>query len=203
LKMVKKLLLLEKVILLVLIGVTLYGFFYFENSLVLKYIVTIVAAIGLFFAFRKQPEKAALASNREFIFLLVLYLGNYSLYNLKYGMSIPTHIIMLAVFVMVTGLFYGLISLDRLDTLVAKPIFHLLIILVGLIVVEIFLALSFWPIDPQAKSLIIVVIFYLFTSLIYLYIHSVLKLKRVIGYLASSLLIIGLIILGIIYGFLK
>jgi hypothetical protein len=201
--MVKKLLLLEKVILLVLIGVTLYGFFYFENSLVLKYIVTIVAAIGLFFAFRKQPEKAALASNREFIFLLVLYLGNYSLYNLKYGMSIPTHIIMLAVFVMVTGLFYGLISLDRLDTLVAKPIFHLLIILVGLIVVEIFLALSFWPIDPQAKSLIIVVIFYLFTSLIYLYIHSVLKLKRVIGYLASSLLIIGLIILGIIYGFLK
>jgi hypothetical protein len=104
---------------------------------------------------------------------------------------------------MVTGLFYGLISLDRLDTLVAKPIFHLLIILVGLIVVEIFLALSFWPIDPQAKSLIIVVIFYLFTSLIYLYIHSVLKLKRVIGYLASSLLIIGLIILGIIYGFLK
>lgn len=202
-KMVKKLLLLEKVILLVLIGVTLYGFFYFENSLVLKYIVTIVAAIGLFFAFRKQPEKAALASNREFIFLLVLYLGNYSLYNLKYGMSIPTHIIMLAVFVMVTGLFYGLISLDRLDTLVAKPIFHLLIILVGLIVVEIFLALSFWPIDPQAKSLIIVVIFYLFTSLIYLYIHSVLKLKRVIGYLASSLLIIGLIILGIIYGFLK
>lgn len=201
--MSKKFLLLEKVILLVLIGATLYGFFYFESSLILKYIVTFVVVIGLFFAFRKQPEKAALASNREFIFLLVLYLGCFTLYNLKYGMSIPTHIIMIAVLILVTGLFYGLISLDRLDILVSRPFFHLLIILVGLIVLEIFLALSFWPIDPQAKSLIIVVIFYLFTSLIYLYIHSVLKLKRIIGYLISSFLIIGLIILGIIYGFLK
>ena len=107
---------------------------------------------------------------------------------------------MLAVLALVAGLFFGLLTLDRLESLISPPLFWVFVVLVGLVILETFLSLSFWPVDPKIKSLIIVVIFYLIENLIYLYTHNVLKLKRIIGFLTAGFLILGLTILIIWLG---
>lgn len=190
----------SKVILVAILAAVLAGFWYFENSLILKILTLILAGVGLAVAFGQPTEKPSLRSPREFLILLVLYLGLFALYNLLYGLSIPLYLIMIAILVLVAGLFFGLLVLDRLETIIDPPLFWVFVVLVGLVVLEIFLSLSFWPIDPKVKSLIIVIIFYLMTNLIYLYAHSVLKLKRIVGYLIVAILILGLLILSIWFG---
>lgn len=190
----------SKIILTAILAVTLVGFWYFENSLILKILVIILTGGSLLAAFLHQTEKPPLRSPREFIILLILYLGLFTLYNLLYGLSIPLYLVMIAILVLVAGLFFGLLVLDRLETIISPPIFWVFIIMVGLVVLEVFLSLSFWPIDPKIKGLIIVVIFYLMTNLIYLYTHSVLKLKRIIGILVVSIVILSLFILSIWFG---
>lgn len=180
-----------------ILAASLAGFWYFESSLILKILVLILAGAGLAVAFGQPTEKPPLRSPREFLILLILYLGLFSLYNLLYGLSIPLYLIMVAISVLVAGLFFGLLVLDRLETIIDPPLFWVFVVLVGLVILEIFLSLSFWPIDPKVKSLIIVIIFYLITNLIYLYTHNMLRLKRIAGFLAVGILILGLLILSI------
>ncbi len=187
----------SKVILIAILAATLVGFWYFENSLLFKISVVILAASGLLVACLKKIDRPPLKSPHEFIILLALYLGIFTLYNLLYGLSIPLYLVMIAILGLVSGLFFGLLILDRLDTIINPPLFWVFIILVGLVILEIFLSLSFWPIDPKVKSLMIVVIFYLLMNLIYLFSHNMLKLKRILGIMIVSILILSLMILSI------
>jgi len=189
-----------KLILVAILAATLVGFWYFETSIILKILALILSGAGLVVAFSRVPEKPPLSSRRELLILFVLYLGLFSLYNLLYGLSIPLYLVMLAVLALVAGLFFGLLTLDRLESLISPPLFWVFVVLVGLVILETFLSLSFWPVDPKIKSLIIVVIFYLIENLIYLYTHNVLKLKRIIGFLTAGFLILGLTILIIWLG---
>ena len=190
-----KFLVYEKILLFVLLIGSLIGFWYFEYSLILRILVIVLAVAGSGLAFFNVSEKPQLSSRREFLILLVLYLGLFTLYNLLYGLSIPLFIIMIAILMLVSSLFFGIIMMDRIDVLIDKPLFRLFIILMGLAILEIFISLSYWPIDPKLKSLIIVVIFYIITNLIYLYVHSMLKLKRIAGYLIVSIIILSVIVL--------
>lgn len=187
----------SKVVLVAILIATLAGFWYFETSVILKILVIILSGTGLVTAFAHKTEKPPLRSPREFIILLILYLGLFDLYNLLYGLSIPLYLIMVATLILVAGLFFGILVLDKIETILKPSLFWVFIIMIGLVVLETFLSLSFWPIDPKIKSLIIVVIFYLVTNLIYLYTHSVLKLKRILGILIVSIVILSLFILSI------
>jgi len=187
----------SKFILIAILSASLVGFWYFEPSLFLRIIVLIFSLAGLIIAFSRSDEKPTLVSKREFLILLMLYLGLFSLYNLLYGLSIPLYLVMIAVLLLVSGLFFNLLVLDKLETVISPPLFWVFIVMMGLIILEIFLSLSFWPVDPKTKSLIIVVIFYLTTNFIYLYSHNVLKLKRIAGFLIVGLLILALLIFNI------
>lgn len=199
----RKILIAEKFFLFLLLGGSIWGFWYFEPSLFLKILVVGLALVGMIWAFFKRSDKPQLASQREFLILLTLYLGLFSLYNLLYGLSIPLYLIMIAVLILTGGLFYGLLVLDSLNILMEKPIFQLLTVTIGLAVLEVFLSLSFWPIDPKIKTMVIVVIFYLLTSLIYLYIHNVLKLKRVLGYVLICVIVLAILFIVTWLKFLK
>lgn len=193
--MTKQWLIWSKIILVAMLIIALWGFWYFETSLILRITTIILGGSGLWLAFKRSSDKPPLASPQEFLILLILYIGLFSLYNLLYSLSIPLFIIMIAILVFVSGLFFGMLVIDRLNTLIGQPLFWVFILLIGLVILESFLSLSFWPIDPKIKSLIIVVIFYLVTNSIYLHTHHVLKLKRITGYLAAGFLIIGLSVL--------
>jgi len=196
-----KFLLLEKIILFVLLAASLVGYCYFETSIYLRIIAFILSFIALGTAFLKPTDKPQLVSQREILFLLILYLGLYSLYNFLYGLSLPLFGIMLAVLILVCSLFFGILMLDRINEVINRPLFNLLVVLVGLIILEIFLSLTYWPIDPQLKSLIIVSIFYLIINLIYLYAHSVLQFKRIIGFCIVVIIVLAISLMSFFFGF--
>ncbi len=185
----------EKILLLGILLASVWGFWYFEESFTLRILVVALSLTALFFGFSKAPSEREFSSKRELLMLLILYLGLFSLYNFLYSINIPIYLVMMAVLGLVSILFFSLLSLDKIDSLMGKEVFHLFIALMGLVVLEVFLALYFWPINPETKSLIIVVIFYLITSLIYLYVHSMLRLRRIVGFLIVSLLILGIILI--------
>jgi hypothetical protein len=197
-----RLLVLEKFILLILLLGFIIGFWFFELALTLRILVIFLAIFGASSAFFVKTSKT-LQSPREFLILLILYLGILNLYNLLYGLGLPTPVAMLAILLLSSILTYCLVSLDDLQSLISRPVINLFIALTGLINLEIFLTLSFWPIDPQAKSLIIVIFFYLIISLFYLYAHNVLRLKRIMGFLIASIVLLGLLVLVTWLGFLK
>ncbi len=186
-----------KIVLGLLLAATTYGFFYFENSLLMQIIVLIFGLSSFLWAILYKDDAPPLNSRREILILFILYLGVYTLYNMLYGLGMPLYLIMIAVWLLVSLLFLALLILDRIDTLLNHPLFYVFVSLSGLISLEVFLSLSFWPIDPKVKSLILVVVFYLMTNLIYLHTHNMLRFKKIIGLIIASFLIIGLLILSI------
>jgi len=192
-----KLFILEKVLFFIILGLCIWGFWYFEGSLILRIATLILGSVSLYLVFLKVPSKTPLPSKLELGALLILYLGIFSLYNFLYSLNLPLPSIMVAILLLVSGLCFSVLSLDRANDILGKEIYRTFIILMGIVILEIFLSLYFWPIGPEAKTLIIVVIFYLIMSLIYLYIHSMLRLKRVLGYLVIGVLIIGTILITV------
>lgn len=191
----RKLYIFERFLLIALLGGAVWGFWYFEESLTLRILILGLSIFGLALAFTTKDNKLQFSSRRELLMLLILYLGLFSLYNLLYSQNIPLYLIMIAVLALVAILLYSLLSLDEINKIMGLSIFQVFIFLMGLVILEVFLTLYFWPIGPEVKSLIIVVVFYLIISLIYLYVHSMLRLKRIAGYLIVSLLILTIILL--------
>lgn len=181
----------------ILLTASVLGFFYFETSLYLRILVIVFSLSSFVWMLLQKNEKPPLSSKREILVLLVLYLGFFSIYNLLYGLGIPLYFVMLAVWLLCSTMFYILLALDEIDTLLSHPLFWVFISLVGLVTLEVFLSLSFWPIDPKVKSLILVVIYYIITKIIYLYTHNVLNFKKILGFLIVSVLIIGLMIFSL------
>jgi len=191
----RKLYIFERFLLVALLGGAIWGFWYFEESLTLRILILGLSIFSLALAFLTKDNKLQFSSRRELLMLLILYLGLFSLYNLLYSQNIPLYLIMIAILALVSILLYSLLSLDEIDKIMGLPIFQVFIFIMGLTILEVFLSLYFWPIEPEVKSLIIVVVFYLIISLIYLYVHSMLRLKRIAGYLIVCFLILTIILL--------
>lgn len=170
----------------------IFGFFYFEVSTTLRVMVILLGLIGLIY----------LSSMSEILMLLILYLGLYDLYNIRYGLAIPLALIILIVFGLATLIFYLESHFNKLFKEIEKNIFFLYLLSIGLIVLEIFLTMSFWPVDPKLKSLVIVVVFYILSRIFYLYINNVLNLKKAIVFILVSVLILGaVLVFNLIFGF--
>jgi len=199
----KRTFLVEKILLGVALLVSVWGFWYFEEILSLKVLSLIFALGGIYLIFGKKKETSQFTSQRELLVLFILYLSVLTLYNFLYGMSLPLYMILIILLALVIIIFYSLFSLDDFRNLLGKHVFQALIALLVIIASEIFIALYFWPVAPETKSLIFVIIFYLIMSLIYLYIHSMLRLKRAAGFIIVSFLILGIILLITWFGFGK
>jgi hypothetical protein len=107
-----------------------------------------------------------------------------------------------AVLGLVAFLYYFLVKISHLSQELEKKVSLAYLATISLIVLEIFLAMSLWPVDPKTKALVIVIVFYLSLRLIYLNAHHVLNLKRASGFVITSLLILaGIIALGWWLGF--
>lgn len=168
------------------------GFFYFETSTVLRALVIILGLLGL----------VAIRSTNEILVLLIFYLGLYDLYNIRYGLAIPLFLIILIVFGLTLFSFSLWAHFQKLSQEQNKDIFWLYLVTTGLIAMEIFLTMSFWPVEPKIKSLVIVVVFYIISRVFYLYINNVLNLKKTITFILISLLILGAVLaFNMFFGF--
>ncbi len=170
-----------KILVFVALSLTVAGFFYFEASLLLRILVVILSLFGLW-QISKTPEILA---------MILLYLGLYDFYNIRYGLAIPMAVILVAVFLLVVFLYYFLARIYRFEELIDKNVSLIYLLTLGLVVLEIFLAMSLWPVDPKTKTLVIVIAFYLASKLIYLNVNRVLNLKRSVGFVIASVLILA------------
>lgn len=181
-----------KFITFVVLGLVIFGFFYFETSTILRILVILLGLIGLW-QMSKLPE---------ILVMLLLYLGLYDFYNVRYGLAVPMAVILISVFGLAIFLDYFLGKIYKFEEVLEKNIFLVYLFTTGLIILEIFMAMSLWPVDPKTKALVIVIVFYLCSRLIYLNVHRVLNLKRAGGFVLVSLLILASVIaLGWWFGF--
>ena len=181
-----------KFIAFLILALVIAGFFYFETATVLRLLVILLGLVGLW-QLKKLPEILA---------MLLLYLGLYDFYNIRYGLAVPMATILIGVFGLAIFLVYLLTKIYNLGEILDKNIILVYLLTAGLIVLEIFLAMSLWPVDPKTKALVIVIVFYLSMRLVYLNAHHVLNLNRAAGFVIASILILaGVISLGWWQGF--
>lgn len=166
-----------------ILALVIFGFFYFEMSLFLRISLVMLGLIGLL----------TISSTADIIVFLILYFGLYDLYNIRYGLAIPLSLILLVVFALVLLVFFLWIRLSKFPQL-EKNFLWFYAVTMGLIVIEIFLTMSFWPVDPKIKSLVIVVIFYIIFRIFYLHINNVLNSKKIVFLILVSMLILGAVL---------
>lgn len=171
-----------KLITFITLTLTIFGFFYFETSLILRILVVFLSLIGVW----------QIRNLSEILILLILYLGIFTLYNIRYGLAVPTAVILAIVGILTSFLFYAQSRLSILKP-ADKNLVNIFLLVTDLIVLEIFLVMSLWPVDPKTKTLVITVIFYLISKVVYLRFHNVLNLKRISGFLLASLVILATI----------
>ncbi len=187
---------LEKILFLMVMAAGILGFVYFEESLILKILVICIALFSLFLAMMAKKNEY-LTSHLELATLLTLFLGSLTFYNLLYNLGLPLWLIMLGISFLNLVLFYFFTTWNRTKNFLdfGSNNFWLFCTLMGLTGIEVFLGLYFWPVTPEIKGLIMVVIFYFIANLVYLYINNVLNLKRIISFLILCLIVLGTILL--------
>lgn len=170
-----------KILVFLMLAVVISGVFYFEVSFIFRILVVLLGLLSLAF-FSTMPE---------IIFLVILYFGLFDLYNIRYGLAVPLSVIMLLVFALSLFLFYSQLKIARREKNLDKNLTWLYLLTTGLIILEIFLTMSFWPVDPKIKSFVMIIVFYLISKIFYLYIDSVLNLKKVLVLALVSFFILG------------
>lgn len=177
-----KSLLFSKLITILALFLVIWGFFYFETSTILRILVVLLGLVGIW----------QISNLPEILILVIFYLGLYDLYNIRYGLAIPMAVILVGVLGLTSLLFYYQSRLSKFEF--PQNRFWVLLLVTCLIVLEIFLTMSLWPVDPKTKSLVIAVVFYLATRIVYLHINNVLSLKKAAGYLLAGVLTLGLVL---------
>lgn len=191
----------EKILFSLLVGLVISGFWYFEENIFLKILALFLGLISLYLIFKKEEEKPHFASRLQFPALLVLYYGFFDLYNFLYSVNLPLYMVMIIILLLVSGLFFVVVTIDKTSGLISRDVLPAYVVAIGLVILEVFLTLYFWPIAPEVKSFIIIIIFYLILALIYLHIHNMLRLKRILGYLVASFVVLAIVlVLSWFYG---
>ena len=173
-----------KIFISALLIISLVGYFYFEASLILRFAVVALGLISLW----------QISSTPEIAVLTVLYLFLYDLYNIHYGIGIPTSVMMVAVFAISYCLFFVHGVLIKFKEGVEQKLFDIFNVVTSLVLLELFLTMGFWPVDPRTKSFVIVVTYYLISRIIYLFAKNMLSLRRALGYMVVSFIVLSLII---------
>lgn len=184
----------EKFLFSIFLGLTIFGFWYFEEDIYLKILTIFLGLISLYLIFKQENEKPHFASRLQFPALLVLYFGFFDLYNFLYSINLPLYMVMIIILILTSGLFFVVVTIDKASGLVSREVLPAYVATIGLVILEVFLSLYFWPIAPEVKSFIIIIVFYLILSLVYLHIHNMLRLKKVIGFLIASFIVLAIVL---------
>lgn len=176
--------LVNKIFLSFLLLFGLVGFWIFEPSV---FYLSILGLIALFVIWESWIKK-------KFFNLIIVdfYLLLVFLYNIYYSYAFPLPYI--TIIVILVGIFFHWVY-HELNGLPKSKVFQLESATFGLLLLEIFIALKFWPIDPKVKSFIIVGFFYLWESFIRASFENKLVKKEIVNYLAVVLFLILIIIL--------
>jgi len=175
-------------------------FLLFEPSQFLRQMIIIVSSISFLLFFinyrkiplerPKDPESNKVFNLLFFLLNLTAFLDFWVIFNIYLNFGWSLWLNMLFLLALSLGLFYYLFWAAGIfaDYILSFTV------LLGLIILEVFIALSFWPVDFSTKSIILILIFYTFSGLLILKAKKELDKKGVLEYLILFLVIFLLII---------
>jgi hypothetical protein len=185
----KKILDLRDVILIAFFMLGLIGFLNFESLLYNFTLKIVVVVIGLLLVFTFILMKNEVS---DFFATVILFLSFYNLYNLYYSLNWPLWLLMIIGIILTISIFNLLFwSVRSSLTGIYLIIYSLLLVLMML---EFFLSLIYWPIDPKSKSLMLVAVFYVLGGVLHLKIENNMNWKTITPYGIISLIVLALTI---------
>jgi len=178
----------------ILIFIAFAFFVTFEVSLYLKLAMMGLVLFAYFMAKIKKTDFALMLT----VFLIFFDLFNF-LYIRPLGYTFPVSIAMLLAVALGCLLFYMGLAIRESDTemKIKKNLNFFYTFILGLVLLEVFLSMSFWQIDPKNKSIILLVAFYLVWGLVCLRVENMLSLRKVFLYLFLSFLTLIMTLLTI------
>lgn len=190
----------KKIILPFLLFLGIVFFLMFEVSGILRQSIIIVGVFSFilfFIIYRKIPlEKPKDRKNTPvynilfFLLNLTAFLNFWIVFNIYFNFSLPLWGSMILALVVAVALFYYLFWACGIfsDYLLS------FLVLIGLVILEIFVTLSYWPVDFITKSMILTLVFYVFSGLCIIRAKKELTKKVIAEYLVLFIIIFSVII---------
>ena len=179
---------------LLVMGVLSFGIFMVVP--LYKQVVVVVGSICLYFLMLyidQFPYKNFLVTrlNFSFVALVAAYLLFFSISHFSVSLMLPLWILMIIVVFLCFLIFYSVLWASGLE----RQVVILYSVLLSLLISEIFLVISFWPVDPSVKSLVLVVAIYIFWGLLSHWLEKVLTTRVVIEHLSIGLFLMALVLI--------
>jgi len=189
----------------VLLLLILWGsasFFLFKSPLPAEILVVAFALIATYLILAPEP-KASLRESGSFgaglgdLFVLYFlsFVNFYAFYGLLFTYNLPLYIIMFGI-----TLVFGVSFLFLGQKFVNKNFFYLYLLFFVIIILELFLTLSFWLVNPLTRSLVIVVFVYLLFGFWVSISDQQFDKISFRNYLVVSIIVLAMIILTVGWG---
>ncbi len=178
-------------------------FLFIEPSSFFRQVIIVLSVFSVFIFFaiyRKIPieenaesKKLPIQNWLTFILSLTAFLCFWLIYNFYFAYTLPLWLSMVIVLIISLILFYYFFwSLSIFENIIFP-----FSALMGLVILEVFLILAFWAIDPTTRSLLMIIVFYPLLNLILARTRNELNRSKVIEYLIVFGILFILLILTI------
>lgn len=179
-----------KMVLPLMLLISLNGFIFFESSKVFIHLITIISAFCFYLFFSRMkiplPEEESIVVTYywlDLISFLTAFLYFLLVLNLLFLKNFPIWFLMLLITLGSYLIFYYMLwARSKKGRIV--PMFSSLF---ALILLESFLMMSFWNVDPIPKSLLMVMLLYFYLGVLDLKLRGELTGKKIIEYLVVSI----------------
>jgi len=138
----------------------------------------------------KDIENVSVYNSIFFLLNLAAFLDFWVIYSIYSNFNLSLWMNMIIILVVALGLFYYLFWACGIFAEYILPF----TILLGLVILEIFVALSFWPVDASTKSIILILVFYTFSGLLVLRAKKELTKREILEYLILFIILFLIII---------
>lgn len=194
----KKYLNLNNLVLLIINFFVFLSFLQFESSTLIKIIIIFFWIISLYLYFFKKQQ--------EFLIFTLLYLVFYTSYSFYYHMNWSLWLVLIVLIIFLILTTYVFINSKNEEIMHFhqnnKNVLFFYYSLINLIIIEFFITLIPWPIDPKGKSIIILCVYYMIYGAIKLWNEKKFNISNLLIYLVVGIIIIfGIIVTSSWYSY--
>ncbi len=183
-----------KVLVPILFNISIFIFLYFSISFLLNQFIILLSSLLLFFVFlnlEKEKIKFKFINATSFFSAFLFFFG---MYSLIYSETVPYWLTLL--FIVSFSSLFLYYKLKHIDA--ENNYRNLFLILFAIIITEVFLVSLFWPITSIfLKSLVLVVLYYLYWGILDMYLRSFMDKTNLIKYFSIFITIILLVMISL------
>ena len=180
--------LVEKLILIFLILWGAASFFVFPTLVIFEWSFLLVSLIVVYLVIAKRAE--------YFVLIDIIFSLTYFFYGLGSAFGLPLWVVLIGLAIVTGTVFWFLAR----KLIIINENFSLVLTFFLLSILELYLALSFWLINPLTKSLIIGIFTYVFTG----YLANISEKNQVgrsfLGYIYTAVFVLLLLVLTVSWG---